>query len=84
MRAFLLGPLAAMLIGSAALGADFQTPLPPGKPAGTKAAQLDVTNTTVIAVTGAILIAALVIGVTQKSFSSNNTTSSTTSTSSTS
>ena len=75
MRACLSAVIAVMLSGSAAFGADKDGPLPAGKPAGIKAAQLDATNTAVIATTAAILIAAVVIGATQKSYTSVSTTS---------
>jgi hypothetical protein len=76
MRVILSAGLVATLLGSAALGASVDTPLPAGKPAGIKAAQLDVTDTAVIATTAAILVAAVVLGVTQKGYTSSATTTS--------
>jgi hypothetical protein len=75
MRNLLSAALAVMLSGPAAFAADKEGPLPAGKPAGIKAAQLDATNTAVIAVTAAILITAVVLGATQKSHTSVSTTS---------
>jgi hypothetical protein len=75
MRAFLSAVLVVMLSGPAAWAADKATLLPAGKPAGIKAAQLDATDTAVIATTAAILIAAVVLGATQKSYTSVSTTS---------
>jgi len=75
MRAFLSAVLAVMLSGPTAFGADKDGLLPAGKPAGIKAAQLDATDTAVIATTAAILIAAIVIGATQKSYTSVSTAS---------
>jgi hypothetical protein len=75
MRTFLSTVLAVMLSGPAAFGADKDGLLPAGKPAGIKAAQLDVTDTAVIATTAAILITAVVLGATQKSYTSISTTS---------
>jgi hypothetical protein len=63
-----------MSVGSVAFGADVHTPLSAGKPAGIKAAQLDVTDTVVVATTGAILVGAIVLGVTQKGYTSSATT----------
>ena len=76
MRAILSAALAATLACSAAYGADANTPLPAGKPAGIKAAQLDTTNMVVIATTAAILVAAVALGVTQKDYSSSATSTS--------
>jgi hypothetical protein len=77
MRVLISTALAATLVGSAAFGAETNAPLSPGKPAGTRAAQLDVTNTAVIATTAVILVTALVLGVTQKGYPSSATTTST-------
>jgi len=67
--------LAASLTGSAAFGAELGTPLPAGKPGGIKAAQLGIGDTAVIATTAAILVTAVALGVTQKSYTSPTTTS---------
>ena len=84
MRAVLSAMLAVTLFGSTALGADSNGPLPAGKPAGIKAAQLDTTDTAVIAVTAAILVTALVVGVTQHGYTYGATATSNTTTPSTS
>jgi hypothetical protein len=75
MQTFLSAALAVMLSGPAAFGADRDAMLPAGKPAGIKAAQLDVTDTAVIATTAAILVTAVVLGATQKSYTSISTAS---------
>jgi hypothetical protein len=77
MRMLISTALAAILLCSQAFGAETNVPLPAGKPAGVKAAQLDVTNTAVIATTAAILVTALVLGVTQKGYVSSATATST-------
>jgi hypothetical protein len=76
MRALLSAALAVMLSASAVFGADKDALLPAGKPAGVKAAQLDVADTAVIATTAAILVTAIVLGAPQKSYTSISTTSS--------
>ena len=76
--------LAVSLSGSAAFGADINGPLPAVKPAGTNAAQLDTTDMAVIATTAAILVTALVVGVTQHGYSYGATSTSNTTTASTS
>jgi hypothetical protein len=76
--------LAVTLFGSAAFGADIHGPLPAGKPAGIKAAQLDTTDMAVIATTAAILVTALVVGVTQHGYTYGATATSNTTATSTS
>lgn len=76
MRHAIPALLAIMLACPPAFGADDHAPLPPGKPAGTKAAELDVTNTVVIATTAAILVTAIVLGITQKDHTNNATSTS--------
>jgi hypothetical protein len=77
MRTLPAAALAAVFMGSPALGADNDFRLSPGKPAGVKAAQLDVTDKAIIATTAVILVTAVVLGATQKGYTSNATTAST-------
>jgi hypothetical protein len=77
MRTLLSVALATSIAGSAAFAGEHDPPLPAGKPAGAKAAQLDVGDTAVIATTAAILVAAIALGATQKSYTSVATATST-------
>jgi hypothetical protein len=73
MRILVVAVLAAALVNSAAFAGEQNTPLAAGKPAGVKVAQLDITNTTVIATTAVILVTALVLGITQKGYATPTT-----------
>jgi hypothetical protein len=77
MRTLLSAALAASLAWSAAFAGEHDAPLSAGKPAGVKAAQLDVGDMAVIATTAAILVAAVALGATQKSYTSTATATST-------